>query len=793
MDCIKCGLNRKFHVPGVGSEKVDVAILGEAPGREEVRKKEPFVGESGKLLFATLGQAGLTRKEVYTTNVCKCQPTGNAKPSRVQMQCCAGANGTLLVEELKQRGVKLVIALGNTALEILTGHVGITKYRGQPMKALADPNLCILPTFHPAAILRNVNYFPDFAADLTRAVALVKGQAPSEVRTGPIRVIDNVDEAVAFLDKLRDQPIVFDVETSGYDHTKDYILSMVFSCSPTDATVITGNALYEPEVQDKLKVMESPERHIQWIGHNAQFDAVFIKQQLGVRPCISFDTLLAHYALDEVSTHDLKVLAAAFLGAPDWEADMSRYLTHPKKDSFAMLPPEVLHRYNGLDGMFTFQLYDMFHAKLDEVGAEDLKRLFYQLLMPATNALVDLTLDGIKVNPVRLEELKVKAIEDAHEAHVAMTRLLGRSFNPDSPAQVQIILYDTFHAPTADRSMVSGVPPELTAPAGMAKLSPRTTAMFQLERLTYQGGKLGEFCTQLVRYRRSTKLASTYLANYVPGTDGRIHPSYLLFGTVTGRLASTRPNVLNLPHVGGIRSLIVPEPGNVILVADYSQNELRVLAAMSGAPGLAQIYRDQLDIHDEVSKSFYGPEYSKKQRMIAKSFNFGLVYGRGAYSMAQAFGLGVNEAEEMMETLRARMGIAPWIQKQHQTVLDQGYVSTPLGRRRRFPLITEQNVAEVRRQAVNAPIQGTGSDLMLLSLIEINTWIRQEGGKILFPVHDSIAMEVPAGHVVEIAKRVRATMLGVPARVLNTDVAWKVDLECGPSYDEADLQKLEVP
>jgi len=248
-----------------------------------------------------------------------------------------------------------------------------------------------------------------------------------------------------------------------------------------------------------------------------------------------------------------------------------------------------------------------------------------------------------------------------------------------------------------------------------------------------------------------------------------------------------------MPHKGGIRNLIVPEEGNILIAADYSQAELRVAAMLSGDETFKGVYIRGEDIHDRFSTRFYGPEYTKIQRVIAKSFVFGKLYGRGWHSIAETFGLTRDAALAMMRELDAMMPtFKEWCDSQFRIAQEQGYVGTPLGRRRRFPLITRNNAHEVRRYCVNSPIQATSSDILLLALRRVNSWIGDYDGKVLMPLHDSGNFECPEEVRDEVATRIVADMEAAPKIIFGDDcIPFKVDIEYGYSLEESLLSSID--
>lgn len=796
LSCSLCGLGTEPQVPGTGPERTRYAVIGEAPGATEIARRAPFVGRSGILLMSVLNQVGLKREDVYLDNACMCRPPQDvAHPTAEQARICSSR----LRAEFKKRGVDRVLLLGAVALRALTGEVGITAARGRPLQG--PDGIVYLPTFHPAAVLRHQANFPPFARDLEK-FAQTENLASAQAEW-TWRLTKNELDAAAVVSKLTG-PVVLDIETSGYSMFDDEILCLVlaFGDEPT-IVVIPHQQLVNIHV---LRAFHAAcERDdIMWIGHSFQFDARMLETRLGFRPKCGFDTLLAHYALDERSgmgIHDLKRIAADEFQAPDWEADIKKYLPHPKVDSYDMLPADVLYRYCAFDGYYTWRLWKLMDQRLKEEAAttEPGKRtvldLFYDLLLPASEAVHNMTRNGIHIDTDKLDALHVVATETQKRAEADLRELVhDPKFNVRSPKQVKHYLYEVLGAPLYTESVIPNFVPKLTTPT--AGLKADTTSIVQLERLTFsQRGDIQRFAELMIEYKQAQSLTSRYLKYWEPQEDGRIHPSYMLHGTVTGRMASAGPNVMNAPYERGVRELICAEPGNVLLALDYGQNELRVMAVLSGDEHMVKTFQAGGDIHNETTLAIWGPGYTPHDRRIAKSINFGAAYGRSAQGIADAFGLELHKAQKYLQIFTQRFpGIARWQAEQQNLAIERGYVESTMGRRRRFPFIVDDNLGRVKRQAANSPIQGDGADLLLVAIIEVDKYLYNDyGGYILLPMHDSMIVEVPEKHMMEVAKRIKETMQEASRIVYGPDVPipWVVDIDWCYAW-EIDMKRLEV-
>ena len=783
--CDTCPLRTKGgRVPPFGPKGAKIAFLGEAPGRTEVRQGRPFVGESGQLLHAAIRACGQDPTKFYYTNVCKCALSKNKAVDAEALSLCSVS----LEEEFKARGIELIIALGNSALQGLgLGAQGISKVHGSSLKW---NGITVFPTYHPASILYHPGNWPDFSDDLEEALREGGPRLELAPEFNNYSVL-STEGSLRFLKWLKQQPFVyFDIETSNLKILDTTILSIAFACGHDYVVVIPKVVFDHAEVRAALR-LACAAPSLKWAGHNAQFDAARLITQYRAHPYISEDTLLEHYALDErPGTHDLKTLAKKFLRVPDWEVGIKKWI-NKDNSSYAMIPEEVLWKYNARDVAYGYDLHQLFRP---QVAAEpDLERLYTELLIPGTNALVDMSVRGVKIDLDNLRELQAEAEKTIAALRAAMQEdLKDPEFNPNSHPQVGHIIYDVYKSPPFSRS--KPLPVESSEPASAPYgRKDKTTAKDQLKRLAQPCYPCSKFATQMVQYREAHQLIKTYLSNLYPESDGRVHPGLRLFGTVTGRLSGSKPNMMNLTRTGPIRSLIVPEPGNILLTIDYKASELRVLCALAGSKNLLELFKAGKDPHNYVGQHIYSDKYNPElHRTGVKEVNFGVAYYRGAKSISEALGVSLGVAKQIRTMVINLLGVDEWQQEQLRLVKTQQYVTTPTGRRRRFPLILAKLWADIGRQAINMPVQGTSSDMCTLSLIETNKWIGQYGGTILFPTHDSLLLEFPTEHISSVAARVSQEMLDAGTHILGADFTAGVDIAVGYSYDKKDMKEYIV-
>jgi DNA polymerase-1 len=624
--------------------------------------------------------------------------------------------------------------------------------------------------------------FRDFGDDLEFAVNKTPIDEVEGVEMPHVTVVAK-EIAEAIINKLRAcKYLVCDLETTGLNPRHDRILSVMVMGAKDNAYVFPQEMmLNSPETRAFFE-----DTSIMWVGHNAsQFDAEFLLARYDIDWYPKFDTLLAHYCTDErQGGHGLKTLAQRMFFAKEYGTEMK---AHMKDNTLDKVPLENLWAYQALDCLYTFMLVPIFEAQM---SAEGTRKVHDDLLIPMSHTFRDVELRGIHVDEPYLEKLQVTLEADLDEQRASLCEeadAVGlKGFNPNSPKQVGELLYDKMHLD------------------GRADRSTNRTSLAALHSDTAQ---------HILDYRMSAKMLGTYakgLTKHID-TDGRIHADFLLFGTQTGRLSCQNPNLHNIPSLmrgPEIKKAFIPSsPDWVIMEADFSQLELRVAAYLSRDQKLIQTYRDGEDFHRVVASEIFSippDQVTKQQRHIAKYVDFGILYGRGAKSLAEGWSAGQDLASDALTkdvwTVKMAQGfidrmmkqfpqLDAWIKNQHREVLRNHYVATPFGRRRRFPFISMENAAEVQRQAVNFPIQSVASDICQLGLIKLNAWLDPVRAFIISTVHDSILMEVRNDSITSTSELVHHIMEEFPPQLDGTVLPLKVDIATGPSWGE--IKELE--
>ncbi len=775
--CTECPLvGAPGPVPGSGTPG-GLVIVGEAPGREEISQGKPFVGRSGKLLRETLKLLGV--EDYYLTNAALCWPGSERAPDAQSVRACSGR----FWDELRAAQPKVLVLVGNTAIKAVfpEERTGVLKLRGSILR-VEQLGIYAVPTVHPAAVLRDPRLFKTFSRDLEKAIRAL--ESPPTLPSPPrVRKIITARD-LASLDLTRDSdgsgmgvplsgdhcenqsrhsenPIVLDIETTGVDPFVDRILRIGLLRDPREAVIVYPSAWATQFGRWQLQALLE-NRSIFWVGHNGGlFDSKFLTHQLGIDWRPSFDTMLAHYTVDEESqTHSLKQLAIEYFNAPMYREELVKH-QQSNDVKFEQLPDDLLDRYLAWDLLFTWMLVPELERGM---AAEKTRRVHDDLLVPASLALRDVELCGIRIDTeylIRLRE-QFRAQVDEKVVTIRTTYSLP-SFNPNSPKQVGDLLYKTARLPD-----ISGT---------------RSTAREVLEKLDHPLVK------EILEIRTTERLISTYIDGLIKrlGPDGRIRTDFLLHRSTTGRLSSSNPNLQNIPILYGpqIRDAFIATDGWKLVEADFSQLELRVAAWYSQDATLCQAYQTGQDIHTLVASEIYKKpidQVTKLERYMAKYVDFGILYGRGPKTLAEQIGSSYDEAKVYIDRFFERFsGVYQWLQEQRRLAISRGYVETPLGRRRRFSLITEDNRADVEHQAGNSPIQSLASDICLHSLILLHSRLDPRVARILSTVHDSILLEIRDEAIDDTLPIITQTMTN-ELPIEDRGVPFTIDIEVGTRW-----------
>jgi uracil-DNA glycosylase family 4 len=763
--CDECTLKDQPYVPWFGPLEPELIFVGEAPGAEEVREGKPFVGPSGRLLDATLINIGHDPGETYRTNCVMCRPPQNRTPTDEELLCCYER----LLYELASVHQNKVVALGKAAGDMLHANEGRGAWN------VGAAGLIVLKTWHPAYVLRKPSEYNALEHDLRKAYGGMY-QEPAFLNAIKVHIPDTYETLERELSYCPPHAEVsFDIESDQvqwYDmpgKKADAVLMLGISWNDEYGVIINDEMLYDTEGVIPLLQEFFNRSDFFLSGHNSKFDEVFLQHTFGLKIRSSIDTMTAHYVLNENERHGLKAIAWEEFSLPDYEEELLNKYLKSRNDYYSKIPFNEFAVYCATDLRVTRTLSRVLKKRMEEQGLWE--RPYKLVLLPAHDLLVDMELAGVKVDIPYLVAARVKMeLEQERVAKVCADMMGLDDLNLSSWMQVGHVLWDVLKLPQSRNP----------------RLKPRST---NEEAVMHLKGK-HPFVDQLLYYRHVAKLKASYIDNMLEFADvqGRVHPSWREEGTEIGRLSARDPAVQTIPRPGDkkaadysvytdgamIRGAVIANEGCKLVICDYSQAELRVIAVLSNEQFLLDVYANDRDLHTEVATAMHGPDFTKEQRVQCKMFNFSYIYGGSEYSFALDAGLPIPIATAFVRKYNSLMpNLLAYRKSQYELLVAQGYVETIFGRRRRFPLITQENRDEARKAAVHQPVAGTASDLTLLSAVE--AWKRY-GYTIVLLVHDSIVAEVPNDKADEAAVRISGIMCEMGEKYL-PQVKWKADSE----------------
>ena len=574
----------------------------------------------------------------------------------------------------------------------------------------------------------------------------------------------------------------FDTETTSLDYMAAEIVGVSFCVEPGKAAYVplahdyagAPDQLPREAVLGKLKgLLEDPAAAK--LGHHLKYDAHVLANHGIALAGMRYDSMLESYVLNSTATrHDMDSCARRYLGVETihYEDVAGK---GAKQISFSQVAIDTAAEYSAEDADITLQLHRVLWAGLTKEPS--LRKLYEEIEQPLVPVLFRMEHHGVLVDRDTLRrqggEIARRLGELEQEAHEAA----GQPFNLDSPKQLQEILFNKLNLPTV-RKTPKGQPS--TAEDVLEELA----ASYPLPRI-------------ILEYRGLAKLKSTYtdkLPGQVDARTGRVHTSYHQAVAVTGRLSSSDPNLQNIPirtpEGRRIRQAFIAPPGHLLLAADYSQIELRIMAHLSGDRSLLDAFASDRDIHQATAAEVLGvatDEVTAEQRRAAKAINFGLIYGMSAFGLARQLGSDRATAQEYVDRYFERYpGVKRYMDETRESARERGYVETVFGRRLYLPDIRSRNRQQqqyAERSAINAPMQGTAADIIKRAMITVDDWIQRErpGARLVMQVHDELVLEVEAGAVDE----VRARLVGFMTAAAELQVPLKVDTGVGANWDDA--------
>lgn len=569
----------------------------------------------------------------------------------------------------------------------------------------------------------------------------------------------------------------FDTETTGKDPNNAELVGMSFCFKPLEAFYVTLPANYHEcqEIVDQFKPYLEDENKVK-IGQNLKFDIAILKwYEVDVKGRF-FDTMLAHYLIEPDMKHGMDYLAETYLNYKTIHIDELIGKKGKEQGSMRDVLPEIVSDYACEDADITYRLYEVFDPLLDKAG---LRKLFEETEIPLVPVLAAMEAEGVMIDTSVLKEYSVQLAKEVREVEEQVYNLAGQLFNIGSPKQLGEVLYEKL---------------KITDKPARTATKQYSTSEDVLAKMLYKH----PIIPLILDYRSLTKLKSTYvdvLPTLISPRDKRIHTSYNQAVAATGRLSSNNPNLQNIPirtdRGKEIRKAFVPRSSEFILVsADYSQIELRIIAHMSGDPNMIEAFRQGVDIHAATASKVYGipvNEVTSEMRRNAKAVNFGIIYGQSAFGLSERLNIPRREAASIIDAyFEQYSGIRNYMDKTIEFARKHGYVETLLGRRRYLRDITSAN-AVVRgfaeRNAINAPIQGSSADMIKIAMIRIHEDLEnlKTRSRMILQVHDELVFDVHKSELEMIKPLIHERM----KHALPLDVPIEVEVDAGENWLEA--------
>ncbi|HEY5998737.1 MAG TPA: DNA polymerase I, partial [bacterium] len=577
------------------------------------------------------------------------------------------------------------------------------------------------------------------------------------------RLVVTRDELAALVALLRGSGgFAIDLETTSLEPLRAEIVGLSFSVAPHQAWYVPVGHRYlgAPEQLSLAEVLAAlapvlTDPALPKYGQNIKYDLlVLARAGIELAP-IGFDTMVASYVINPTRhQHNLSELALEHLcQRVSVYADVAG--SGKKQVPFAEVEVQKACDYSCEDADVAFRLTKLLAPKIEELGFHD---LYYDLELPLVSVLARMERNGVRIDAQRLRDASKETDVQLQELMRRIWVLAGQEFNINSPKQLAEVLFDKLGLPVVRRTKTG-----------------RSTDEDVLTRLA----AAHELPAEILAWRSLAKLKNTYLdvlPMLVNPDTGRVHTSFNQTVTATGRLSSSDPNLQNIPvrtELGRrIREAFVAAPGNVLISADYSQIELRIMAHLSGDAELCAAFARGEDVHARTAAAIFGGEpaaVTGEQRRTAKTINFGIIYGMGAYGLSQQLGIDQKEAKGFIDRYFERYpGVRAWLDRTVVEARRTGYVETLLGRRRYLPEIQSSNrgVAQfAERMATNTPLQGTAADMIKKAMLAIDGELTAAVGRwrslMVLQIHDELLFDVPLAEADALAAMVREKMEGV--------------------------------
>lgn len=835
------------HVPGEGSIDAQVCFIGEAPGAVEDREGRPFLGPAGRALDAALSHVGLRREAVWVTNVLCCRPPSNNIDSLDAQDALSQCGyGNLARELAALRSLKVVVPLGNTALEALGLQRGIRRQRGSVYEHKLEDGrqVLVMPTLHPAAILRQSIDRPLWIADLKKAKSLLDGHKVPKERFVTHPTLAQVEELLSGWAAEEGALAAVDIETTGLMQRQGQIICVGVAIDGGRALCIPflkqGGDSYWSEA-DEYAVHHMLGEFLQkvpTIFQNALFDVPWLEHaHLPVKE-VRHDILLLHHAINPELPHDLGNIVSVYGATPYWKSTLTGRMGRAID-----VPDEELRTYNCRDCVVLHQVLPGLLADLAELGTEASYR---QISMALLAPIAHMKKAGLLLSKHRLQEWKRELERKTVELEGAIRDdgALDPAWSPSSDDDVRLFLFG-WHAPKfararkkLDERIIAGkrkntkVHRELESLVRVAESTRPILTRDDLQRIPTartDGGRISvdrqarlriqiwaqgrlDSRQELVRrtpeveaeeqrlhrlvawlrlfgeYKETAKLLSTY-TDYRADPDGRVRSDYLVHGTATGRLSSRNPNAQNIPKAA--RRLFVTPSGSLFVSADYSNLELRLAAYISGDRELIAAFERGENVHDNNCRILFGLDPGDEQwdaaRRAAKVYIFGRNYGGGIRSIFERVAMAVPElgiTERRFKEADERYRAA-----HPQYTAWVAAITDEVKRTRRLTNIFGRvrrfmgSDYDIVKEGVNFPIQSAAADIINRALIRFYEYMRGDRMDVMVcaQIHDALLLEVKKGVLNETCWLLKEVM-ELPVRVGKHRVVFPVDISVGRDW-----------
>lgn len=844
--CPKLCATRKNVVNGQGAENARILLVSEWPGAPEDRTGDIMHGPVAIETFHLLAKAGIRRDEVFLTTTVRCYPAAPPPemvrtPTKEEITACSD----YLDQEIAHIKPHVIVPMGTLAVRRIFGKVTtLSDTRGKEF--WSDKYNCkVMPIYHPLYLNRKPEYQGFTIEDLRRIKKSSEYPELTPKVLGKYVIIDSMKLFETTMSRLANAPhFAYDIETNSLDFTSGKVLSLSFSWkSFTGVTVPLTK--YEKIIEEKTEFIEKPVRRKNkmtglmekigmkqvptvvkiehekytpyWgdqqdyviaklkevmanqslkIAHNGKFDNKFLWKQFNIEVNnFMFDTMLADFLLDENAEgmHGLKDCAWRFTDMGGYEEPLDDWFRQqnigPTKRNYAMLPPTMLYEYAAMDVDCTMRLFDVFQPRL---AAENLHILLSKLIMPLSQTLMEAEYHGVLLDA----EYQKQAVEKVNAEIQRLEIEIGKELVAMNAGEVNVNSPDQL----AELFFVKmGLPSLKKTPTGNPSCDEEV-----LQSLKQDHPIVGK----ILDYKKVTGVLSKYVLGLMKRTDinGILHSSFLIHGTVTGRLSSTDPNLQNIikDEVAGvkIKKMFIPRPGHIWVEADYGQAEFRHWANYSQdevmiADILAADAGTGPDIHKKTASDGWGiplEQVTKKLRDQAKTIVFGIMYGRGAAAVAEEIGISEQQAQKIIDTFFARYPTAKrWLDRTVADCKNTQQVVSVFGRVRRLPGIKSHRTnvqQENERLAKNSPIQSAASDMNCNAANRIRLAFKEHKivGGIRILVHDAIYCEILEA---DFKRGIEIMKDAMERPIVGVTVPMRAEFKVGKSWGDVAEYKFE--